>query len=1042
MKFSLPGFAVRRPVTVVMLSLTMLGLGGIAWYRLPLTFLPRAESPFILCVFPYPGAGPAQVEQQIAIPVEGEFRTIPGLTRIETISGSNSCQVAMLFSLDTNMGTITGEIRDRIERLKLELPQEVDKVMIQRFNVDSFPIMVIGMFSPGDREEFAHQVRTVAEPRLRRLDGVANVEVHSPTHPRQVLIEFEQDTLNGLGISLPSVLERIQDGSINLSLGALTDGHYRYYVRYEGEYKDLDDIANIIVGPHGLRLNDVATVRYSAREDPMRVTLDGADGLVVLVTKESQANTVNTCRAVQAELDTLLEMPGFREARALVLFDQSEFIIKALRNLFMQGLFGGAMAITVLLIFMHRLFPTALVALSIPTSLVFALVFMFFAGMSLNIITMVSMIIAVGMLVDNAIVVVENILRHRSLGEPIKPAVVNGANEVSLAIIASTATTWVVFLPMFYMQTGQMSIFMEQLGGPLIVALCGSLIVALSLIPLAMSGLEYMKSKRGKNAVPIQEEFLEHGLPRRIVEGVVSVYAALLRLCLRWRFVFLLLIFGAVVFTVRYPLQQVGMRALPKLDMREITIDIPLDPNYGMDRAVALFTQFEEALNELRDDLAIKNILAYHGRRGGAIHVYLYTDDDGPKGRHPTYSTDEVLDILSEKLPMQVPGGFVNFFTADVGDPGAERGLFLILRGDDMDTLEEYAHIVGDAMAGLDTLREIEIGVPQTRQEMQIHIDAPLARQAGVSPMMIAQTVEAALRGVRMPYLKRGGREIPVWAQFREEDRQSLANLETIAIPGLDNTLTPLHQLTDFKKAPSPNTIRRINGMNIVTISTRTDSRNLMAVKRDITAIMEQIELPPMYSYMFGDEFEELDENLVNFTFTLLMAVVLIYLVMCALFESFVLPFSIMTTVPLALVGAVWMLFFTNMPFDSISLIGCILMAGIIVNNGIVIVDHIRQLCLHAPDRNAAIVQAGKDRFRPVMMTAITTILGLLPVALARTGGAATFAGLGRALIGGLMTGTVLTLFVVPVFFGLLDDCSRWGKDFVGDITLTKKQNK
>ncbi|HDP35722.1 MAG TPA: efflux RND transporter permease subunit, partial [Candidatus Hydrogenedentes bacterium] len=311
MRFSLPGFAIRRPITVIMLSLTMLGLGGIAWYRLPLNFLPRAESPFVLCIFPYPGAGPAQVEQQIAIPVEGEFRTIPGLARIETISDSNSCKVAMLFSLETHMASVTGEIRDRIERLKMELPPEVDRVMMQRFNVDSFPVMVIGMFNRGDREEFVHRVRTIAEPRLRRLSGVANVEIHSPIHPRQVVVEFEQDTLNGLGILLPDVLQRMRDGTMNLALGKLNDAALRYYVRYEGEYKSIEDIANLIVGPNGLRLRDVATVRYSVREDPMRVTLDGADGLVVLITKESQANTVNTCRAVQNELDRLLDMPTF-----------------------------------------------------------------------------------------------------------------------------------------------------------------------------------------------------------------------------------------------------------------------------------------------------------------------------------------------------------------------------------------------------------------------------------------------------------------------------------------------------------------------------------------------------------------------------------------------------------------------------------------------------------------------------------------------------------------------------------------------------------
>ncbi|MCK5861403.1 MAG: efflux RND transporter permease subunit, partial [Candidatus Hydrogenedentes bacterium] len=791
MKFSLPGFSIHRPITVIMIALTMLGLGGIAWYRLPLNFLPRAETPFLLCIFPYPGAGPAQVEQQIAIPVEGEFRTIPGLTRIETISGSNNCKVAMMFNLETNMATVTGEIRDRIERLKLELPTEVDRVMMQRFNVDSFPIMIIGMFSHNNREEFAHYTRTIAEPCLRRLEGVANVEIHAPTHPREVLIEFEQDTLNGLGISLPDILQKMQDGSMNISLGELNDNTRKYYVRYEGEYDNIKEIENIIIGPNSLRLRNVATVRYSAREDPMRVTLDGADGLVILITKESQANTVSTCNAVREEIKKIQKMAIFENSTSLILFDQSEFIVKALKNLLMQGLFGGAMAIAVLLIFMHRLLPTALVALSIPTSLVFALVFMFFSGMSLNIITMVSMIIAVGMLVDNAIVVVENILRHRSLGAPIKVAVIKGANEVSLAIVASTITTWVVFLPMFYMQTGQMSIFMEQLGGPLIFALGGSLVVALTIIPLVMSWLEQLKGKGKQRKKKTQDSTQKHGIPHRIVEFIVNVYALLLRQCLHFRLAFLFFIAVVVLLTIQYPLQSVGMRTLPKLDMREITIEIPLDPNYSIEAATELFNQIEAAINSLREELAIKKLLIYHGRRGGAIHVYLYTEEDGPKGQNPTYTTDDAMKILSEKLPVLVPGGSLNFFTADVGDPGTKRELDIILRGDNMKTLETYANIVAEGMKTLDSLQDIEVKIAKTRQEIQVHIDNPLARQAGVSPLMIAQTVDAALRGVRMPYLKQGGREIPVWAQFREEDRQSSANLETIALPGLQGKLTP-----------------------------------------------------------------------------------------------------------------------------------------------------------------------------------------------------------------------------------------------------------
>ncbi|NLV46002.1 MAG: efflux RND transporter permease subunit [Candidatus Hydrogenedentes bacterium] len=1036
MNFSLPAFALRHPVSVMMLAVTMLGLGAIAWVRLPLTFLPRAEAPFVLVIFPYPGAVPEQVEQQIAVPVEGEFRTIPGLSRIETTSHSNGCTVELVFGVEADMTVVTGEIRDRIERLKLVLPKEVDRVQMKRFSIDSVPVMVIGMFNPGDREEFAHLVRKVAEPRLRRLPGVARVEVHSPTAPREVLIEFEQDTLRSLNIALPDIISRISEGSMNLTLGDLTDSTTRYYARYEGEYRSIEDIAAIVVGPNSLRLGDVATVSFSAREETQRVTLDGTDGLILLVTKESQANTVSVCKAVRKELDRLVETPTFRNTRVLPLFDQSEFIIKALKNLFLEGLFGAAMAIATLMIFIHRIVPTALVAFSIPTSLVFALVFMFFSGMTLNIITMVSMIISVGMLVDNSIVVVENILRHRSLGMPIREALVKGPQEVYLAIIASTATTCVVFLPMFYMQAGQMSVFMKQLGGPLVAALGGSLVVALTLIPLILGMLEHRAERGGKKR---QED-----KPNRLltwagnaVDGVVGVYGTLLRASLRWRFVFISVILLVIFLTARFPMKEVGMRSLPKLDMREVTVGVNLSSNYGMEGATTLFKRLEEELALLRETLGIKYLLSRHGRDEGEIHVYLYTEDDGPRGTNPPFTTDEVMKILSQKLPAQVPGARVNLFTADVGDPGAERGVRLMLRGDDTQVLDTYARSIAESMAGIESLRDIKIGVEQPSQEVQVIIDAPLAHRAGVTPMVIAQTVDAALRGVRMPYLKLGGREIPVWAQFREEDRQSQANLDTIAVPGLFGQLTPLNQLTDYAKAPAPSRIKRINGKNVVSVSARTDTRNLIAVKEELRELMDSIDLPPMYEFLFGDEFDELEKNLANFTVTMLMAVVLIYLVMCALFESFILPFSIMTTVPLAGIGAVWLLYFTSTPFDSISLIGCILMAGVIVNNGIVIVDHINHTCREIGNRDEGIIQAGRNRFKPVMMTAITTILGLVPVAMARTGGSATFAGLGRALIGGLMAGTVLTLFVVPIFYVILDDFSAWLKNFLANVKMS-----
>lgn len=1049
MRLSLPTFALRRPVTVLMLSLSMLALGVISWNRMPLNFLPRVDRPFIGVFIAYPGASPSQVEQQIAIPVEGELRTIPGVRRIRTTSTSSGCEVGLLFSLDTDMTIATADVRDRLERLKLVLPTEADKMLIQRFSSGSIPVMAFGVFREGDQEQFAHLMRTIAEPRLSRVEGVAKVEILSPIQPKEVLIEFSQDNLRAMNLNLAQVIQSLRENSISLSIGELEDGGRKHFTRLMGEYRRIEDIEALVVGPNGLRLRDVADVGYRSRDEQQYVALDGAGGMVMLVIKESEANTVSTCEKVHAELQRILAEPMFSGTVAHVFFDQSDLINRALSNLFKQGLYGSAMAIAVLFFFLHRIVPTIIVAFAIPTSLLVAVVFMFFSGMSLNIVTMVSMIIAVGMLVDNAIVVVENIIRHGQQGASMKDAAVDGATEVGLAIFASTMTTMVVFVPMLYMEAGRMSVFMEQLGGPLIVSLFGSLIVALTLVPLIMSRLRphrhsnmfqamshRLRRQPEKAAEPRPATGVVHLLGSlHPVQWVIDLYAAVMALALRRRVVCLFLLGVAMYATYYGPMQHVGMREMPKLDTREVRIDLIMDQNYDMETARAVFHQVEEQIDSLREALAIKKVLTLHGAISGFIEVYLHTEDDGPLGLNPPYQTVEVMQILSQVIPKRVPGVELRFSMADAGQAESGETISLYLRGDNGEMLEQYAERLKQVMRLMENVADPVTNIERGVQEMQVKIDEALAQQAGVSPMVIAQTVDAALRGARMPYMKQGRREVPVWAQFREEDRKSQANLENVTVPGITGKLVPLQQLTDYNKALSPTAIRRINGKNVVTVSAKLNTKNLSLVRSDLQSAVEYLDLPPGYTVDFGEELEDIEANIFNFASTMAMAIILIYLVMAALFESYLLPLSILTTVPMALGGAVWMLAYMGNQFDQITLIGCILMAGVIVNNGIVIVDHINRLYRSRGNRTEAIVQAGVDRFRPVMMTAMTTVLGLVPLAMAKTGGASTFAGLGQALIGGLTAGTLLTLVIVPIFFTILDDFQRWAANFFGNLT-------
>jgi hydrophobic/amphiphilic exporter-1 (mainly G- bacteria), HAE1 family len=1017
---SLTALALRRPVTTVMLSLIIAGIGVIAWHSLPLTFLPAADDPFLVCIIPYPGGTPEQVEQQITIPAEGEFRTISGLERIQSTSAADGASIFMQFAMDTDMALAAAEVRARIERLRLKLPDTAERFLIRHYGTRAIPMMVFGLFHKGDEEHFAHLARAVLKPRLQRIEGVANIEIYSPVETRRVVIEFNEDTLHGFQLGLSRVIQQLQENSVNLTAGELIEGRRRFYVKAHGEYRSLEDIGNLIIAPDGLRLQEAATIRYENDRDLVHVSLDGRGGILVSLVKESEANTVAVCRAVNRELADILEEPDFRDAELNIFLDQSELIGSAIDRLLQAGVYGAAMAILVLLFFMRRILPALIVVIAIPASLVMALAVMFFARMTLNLLTLISMLIAVGMLVDNAIVVVENILRRRRLGDSARESAIRGTREVMNAIVAATATTAVVFSPVIFLEAGSLSVFMRQLAVPLLVAIGGSLLIALTLIPLAMSRLPEPRKAEPRNRK--RRWFRIRTWPDPLA-SLRNASLRLLGLVLRQRLAAVILIGLFLLLTREVPMRKLAMGTVAQLDTGQIMLRLDLDPNMDMGRTRTLFETLESRIEEERDRLAIRNILTSFSEDQGMVQIFLREDSPA--------TTQHAIEILSKAIPDQLPGAELYWQIMEADTRGQQNEITVRLRGEDIRRLWQYAENFERLLRAIPIISDVNAEIEKSRREMRIRIDGTLAAEAGISPLVIAQTVQAALRGVQLPGLKNGGREIPVWARLGSESRKSLDDLANVTITAPGKQLVPLQQLTRFEKAASPAAIARVNGRNEVSLTITTPEKNMIAVRNAVNQAIGEFSLPPGYSIQPGRELMQMDEDLLSFASTLLTAIILIYLVMSAVFESFILPLSILTTVPMALIGAVWMLYLTGTPADPMVMIGGILMIGIIVNNGIVIIDHINQLRRAGQNRHDAILQAGADRFRPVLMTAGTTILGILPLAFAPAGGAATFLAMTRALIGGLAFGTLLTLFATPLFYTLIDDTGSWIRRFL-----------
>jgi len=1032
-----------------MVAISILGLGVIAAYRLPLKFLPDMDLPYAGCFIPYPGATPEQVEKEIAIPAEGQFRTISNIDRIFSTSTSDGCRVNMRFKSGTDMAVASAEIRDRIERLKLVLPDEIDRIFLYRHSSNSIPIMALGLFRAGDEAEFAHLVRTVAQPRLARIEGVAEVMAFASSPEPEVLIEFDQDRLRTHNVALYQVISMLQSANLNFPVGNLEDGQTKFYMRVDNELNRPEDIANLIVSPTGVRLEDVAEVGFQIREIEGHYDIDGKGGAFIIIRKESEANTVSTCKAVREEIENIKQDVVFAGAEEFIFFDQSDMILAALNGLINAGKLGGALAIVVLFLFLLRLRPTIIVTLAIPTSLVAALVFMLFYGLTLNLVTMMSLIVAVGMLVDNAIVVLENIYRYYQMGYSAKDSAYRGASEVGIAITASTLTTAVVFIPVLYMEGGEMAEYMKEFAFPMGTALFASLLIALTLIPLALSR---MKERKDLYIVKLLRRLLPSGrresppsarskLARLRIHPIsllIRAYSAALHLIMRRRLAAMAVILAFLILTGLVPYRRVGMQRMPSLDMREVDIEVEFDQNFNLDMAKDRFDHLKEAINKQREELGITNVFTRYQASGGSIEIHLVD----PEETEPPYTTKEVLGILSERLPRKIPGGEISFNVPEGGQEGsAAFSIRMRMRGDDARRLAQYAEQFKTVLDGVPNLSDATVDTERARQEVQIQIDAPKAENEGITPFIIARTVDIALRGNRLPYLKQGGREFPVWAQFREENRKSRDNLDNLAVTGAVGSLVPLSQLVMFNKAESPTTIQRIDGKNVVNISAKLEIQNLLEVRRQLQKVVEEFPLPPGYTIELGDTFREMASNMANFATTLVMAVILIYIVMAALFESLLLPLSILTSVPMAFTGVYWAMFISGTPLDTVGLIGCILMVGIIVNNGIVIVDHINFLRRQGNDRFSAIIQAGKDRFRPVMMTALTTILGCVPLAVeAQAGAAVSFVSLGRALIGGLTAGTILTLLVVPLLYSIIDDTRAWFTNYAATLTSIRRK--
>lgn len=1001
----LPALAVRRPVTALMLFLAMILLGVIAYIELPRQLLPSGFTPpFLYVHVPTRSAPPKDVETSIAAPIEEAFGTVRGVYQLRTFVRSGSAGFLVQFKDGTDMDLAYAQVRDRLDRTEADLPDEVGQYFIWKYNPSNDPVYWVGVTLPqrGSPSENAHTLQNALVRRLERIPGVSRVEVEGAPG-REIRIEIDGERANASGLSTFSLVQKLQQDNFAMAAGSIKEGSREVPLRVVARFEDLDEVRKIPVAP-GVLLQDVATVRYikSGEDDVYRV--NGKPGVILQVFKEGDANTVEVCSAVRKMLRE--DDPLLRDFHFVDFFDRGFHIEESLTNLQETAFWGGIFAIVVLFIFLQRAGITVMVTVAIPVSLLATLVVMYFTGSTLNALSLMGLMLSVGMVVDNSIVVVENIQRARLAGLGALQAAIRGTGEVALAILVATATTVVVFLPLILMSGNQtLSFYLGKVGYPVCIALIASLFVSLGLIPVAST-----LKLAGADKKPPELRFMV---------WMENKFASMLAFCLRRR-ADTVLIAILLVASTAWPINNLKETDTNAGNPNDFRIYFNFSPDMTHEEKNNYLQKAEARLQEISGDMGISDALtrlkAGWGR--GRIRVFLKPVEERPEG----LGREEIAEKTREMMP-EAAGVVIS---ANWSDQGAgDKSIALLVTGPDSNKLEQ----IGDDLAlRLRNMPGVTSVQPQTSdestQELQLSVARDLAQRRGLTPLLVGGSVDFALRGRRINDFHAPDREVRMTVLAPEEERNSLRGLQGLAMPDPQGGPgVEVGTITTTTLAPTYGSIDRQDRRTVFTISVFTDEEDLEIMGRRIDKALEGYNFPRGYRLDKGERFARLQNNKSERSFALALAILCVFLLMGVLFESFVLPLSIVISIPFAFAGVYWTLFVTGTSFDVMAAVGMVILVGVVVNNAVVLVDLVGQLQREGYSRSEALVEAGRRRLRPILMTALTTICGLLPMAL----GSASLIGipyapLGRTLIGGLTASTVLTLFVVPLCYTLFDD--------------------
>jgi HAE1 family hydrophobic/amphiphilic exporter-1 len=1008
-------------------------LGVISLSRLPVDLMPEFEQPTLNVRTSYPGVGPLEIEELITRPMEQAVSAVPGITRVESSSSEGNSQIRLNFEWGSDLSEAADEVRTRVDRMRNRLPEDADPPTIFKFDSNQLPVMQIGIEGEYDPVTLREVAQNEIAPRFERVDGVAAVTVQGGVR-REIHVDLSKEKITALNLSVSQVVQALRQENQNTPLGEIYQGDSTFLVRSQGQFQSVEDIRNIVVLTREgvpVYLRDIADVSDTTEQRRTFLRINGRPGVQIQVQKQSGKNTVAVADLVRAEVERVnREVPGIK---MVVTQDNSVFIQRAIDNVQEHALVGGILVVLIIFAFLRDVRSTFIVCTSIPVSVIGTFALLYFGGFTLNTMTFGGLALGIGMIVDAAIVVLENTHRHLHMGKDKMTAAIEGSEEVWSAILASTLTHIAVFIPLLFL-SGTASIMFTQLSVVVMFSLAMSLFVAVTIVPVLCS--RWLKTPDEEaRATGVMARF--YRLSERFLDTMDERYRKAIHVALNHRPTVIAsaaaLVVGAVLL---YPL--VSVELMPQTDEGEVNINAELAVGTRIERTEEALLRLEEMVRERVPEAVA--IMTQGGGGGnnwqtgggnthrGQIRLILVPRDER------TRTNEEIAFALRREL-QGLPGVAVRAnpaggnnqimrFLSGGGqnNQGGSSRLQVEIRGHDLDDARRVAQDVRTVMENTPGIADVNIGREEGRPEIAVRVDRPKAAMLGMSVGSVASTIQTNVAGTTAAQFRERGNEYPVVVRLREADREEIADVGDVLLSTPTGQVVPAKNVLAVAREAGPVQIDRQNMERITRVNAETE----VPISEAVAAVQErlpQVRVPPDFAVGFGPELEEQARSFQQLQLVLILAVLLVYAVMASQYESLRDPFIIMFSVPVAAIGVVLSLLLTGSSFSMQAYIGIIMLAGIVVSNAILLVDYINTLRRRdgLPIREAVEV-GGRTRLRPILMTSVATMLGLVPMAIGIGEGGELQAPLARVVIGGLLTSTMVTLVLVPAVYTLFEE--------------------